>query len=141
MTQPYVIEIDVPETAIDVNGHVNNVQYVQWMQDAATEHATATGCAVAAEAAGCAWFARSHHIEYKRPAYAGERIQTRTWVDAPRRSMSTRHYEFIRPADGALLAAGETVWVYVDIASGRPRSIPAEFETMFGLAEPAETGA
>ena len=32
------VELVVPDTAIDANGHVNNVQYVQWMQDAAIAH-------------------------------------------------------------------------------------------------------
>ncbi|HCB02612.1 MAG TPA: acyl-CoA thioesterase, partial [Anaerolineae bacterium] len=30
--------INIPKTAIDENGHVNNVAYVQWMQDIAVEH-------------------------------------------------------------------------------------------------------
>ena len=28
----------IPKSAIDENGHVNNVAYVQWMQDIAVEH-------------------------------------------------------------------------------------------------------
>ncbi len=34
----YSDEIVVPESAIDVNGHVNNVVFVQWMQDVAVRH-------------------------------------------------------------------------------------------------------
>jgi acyl-CoA thioester hydrolase len=33
----------IPETAIDENGHVNNVAYVQWMQDIAVEHYASIG--------------------------------------------------------------------------------------------------
>ena len=34
----YSKTITIPYTAIDENGHVNNVTYVQWMQDIAVEH-------------------------------------------------------------------------------------------------------
>jgi len=35
--------ITIPEAAIDENGHVNNVVYVQWMQDIAVEHYATIG--------------------------------------------------------------------------------------------------
>ena len=35
------LEIVVPESTIDANGHVNNVHYVQWMQNAAEAHSAA----------------------------------------------------------------------------------------------------
>jgi len=141
MPEPYILEFDIPDSAIDVNGHVNNVQYVQWMQDIAIAHSNAAGCTAASQAAGCAWFARSHRIEYARQAFAGERIQVKTWVADARRSSSTRHYEFVRLSDGAKLAKGETCWIYVDAASGRPKSIPPVFAELFGLNAKAAAAA
>ena len=35
--------ITIPKSAIDENGHVNNVAYVQWMQDIAVEHYASIG--------------------------------------------------------------------------------------------------
>lgn len=34
----YPFEFAIPDEAVDENGHVNNVIYVQWMQDAAIRH-------------------------------------------------------------------------------------------------------
>lgn len=34
----YTKTITVPDRAIDENGHVNHVTYVQWLQDVAVEH-------------------------------------------------------------------------------------------------------
>ena len=34
-------ELRVPDDVVDANRHVNNVAYVQWMQDAATRHSDA----------------------------------------------------------------------------------------------------
>lgn len=121
----------VPDSAIDGNGHASNIEFVRWTQDAAVDHATAVGCTAATQAAGCTWVVRSHSIDYLRPAFAGDWIEVRTWIADYRRAFSTRKYEFHRPADGALLARGETNWVYVDLASGRPRSIPAEIQALF----------
>ncbi|MBE9064890.1 acyl-ACP thioesterase domain-containing protein [cf. Phormidesmis sp. LEGE 11477] len=40
----YRQNITVPPEAIDENGHLNNVTYVQWMQDIAIAHANHTAC-------------------------------------------------------------------------------------------------
>ncbi len=39
----YRHEIVVPPEAVDGNRHVNNVVYVQWMQDAAIAHSDTVG--------------------------------------------------------------------------------------------------
>jgi acyl-CoA thioester hydrolase len=79
------------------------------------------------------WVVRSHNIEYLSPAFAGERIQVRTWVADMRRVRSLRRYHFVRLADEKLLVRGETEWVFVDAAGGRPLAIPAEVAQLFRL--------
>jgi acyl-CoA thioesterase FadM len=44
----------------------------------------------------------------------------------------------VREADGAVLARGETLWVFIDLRNGRPRSIPAEVINCFEPVPPAE---
>ncbi len=127
--------IEVPSSAIDANGHVNNVVFVQWMQDVAIQHANDSGATAAARADGATWFARSHHIEYLRPAYADEVIEAATCIINAKRATSTRRYRFTRISDGVVLAQGETEWVYVCAETGRPRSIPATVRACFPLAE------
>lgn len=129
----YHDEFTVPETAIDGNGHVNNVSYVQWMQDVAVQHFEASGCVSAMHDIGGTWVARSHRIEYLRPAFAGDRIQASTWIVNFSRVRSLRRYRFSRPSDGVLLAKGETDWVFVNAESGRPCSIPEEIKSAFTL--------
>ena len=130
----YEYDVEVAPSAIDANGHVNNVEYVRWMQDAATAHADAAGCTAATRDAGATWVVRSHRVEYLRPAFAGERVRVMTWVADFRRAFSTRRYRFVRPADGSVLAKGETDWVFLDVAAGRPRSVPDAIRGMFELA-------
>ena len=123
----------VPQDAIDGNGHVNNVAYVQWMQDVAIAHFTATGGVDRMHDAGGTWVARSHHIEYLAPAFSGECIEVSTWVATLRRVRSLRRYAFTRVSDGVLLAKGETDWVYIDAETGRPSSIPEAIKRAFTL--------
>jgi acyl-CoA thioester hydrolase len=133
MPEPHAYDLLVPAGAIDANGHANNVEFVRWMQDAAVHHADARGLTAATREAGATWLVRSHHVEYLRPAFAGERLRVLTWVADFRRAFSTRRYRFTRAADGAVLARGETNWVFVDVATGKPKSVPAELQAMFEL--------
>jgi acyl-CoA thioester hydrolase len=122
----------IPKSAIDENGHVNNVAYVQWMQDIAVEHYSAIG-GVEAQGYHATWVVREHRIEYLLPAYAGEEIEVKTWVENIRRVRSLRKYEFVRKSDSKVLVKGETDWVFVDANSGRPLPIPEKVSSVFSL--------
>jgi acyl-CoA thioester hydrolase len=132
---PY--EFTIPEAAVDENGHVNNVNFVQWMQDAAVRHYEAMGGRQITIDLGATWVVRSHTVEYLRPAFAGERVRVLTWVVNIRRVRSLRRYQFIRAQDEELLVRGETDWVFVDAQDGSLRKIPREVADLFTLVEDA----
>jgi acyl-CoA thioester hydrolase len=127
----------IPASAIDENGHVNNVVYVQWMQDLAVEHYASIG-GIQAQGTDATWVVRSHKVEYFLPAYEGEEVEARTWVENIQRVRSLRKYEFVRISDGKTLVKGETDWVFVDVKSGRPVAIPQEVAGVFGNGENRE---
>jgi len=129
----YPYEFVVPTEAVDENGHVNNVTYVQWMQDAAVRHYETMGGRQLTLDLEATWVVRSHTIEYLSPAFAGERIKVLTWVVNMRRVRSLRRYRFVRVADEQLLVRGETDWVFVDVKTGRPRAVPPEVTGLFTL--------
>jgi acyl-CoA thioester hydrolase len=126
MTKIYRYKLTVPDHAVDVNGHVNNIEYLRWMQDAAIRHCDRQGCTAATLAAGATWVVRAHRVEYLRPAFAGENIMVLTWVSNLRRVQSLRKYRVMRVEDNAVLVEGETNWVFVDMQTGRLRSIPKD---------------
>ena len=125
----------IPVNAIDENGHVNNVAYVQWMQDIAVEHYESIGGTRPTQLVGATWVVREHRIEYLLPAFAGEVIEIKTWVENIRRVRSLRKYEFMRIADKKTLVRGETDWVFVDMQTGAPRAIPDEVSKVFTEAQ------
>ncbi len=124
--------ITVPSESIDVLGHVNNQEYVRWMQEAATGHSIAQGWPLERYVArGQGWFVRRHTVEYLRPAFAGDALALYTWVASFERSSSPRRYLFHRAADRAVVARAETLWVFVDFRTGAPVRIPAELRSAF----------
>lgn len=126
----YTKNITIPQTTIDENGHVNNVTYVQWMQDIAVEHYSSIG-GIEAQGPDATWVVREHKVEYLLPAFAGEEIEIRTWVENIRRVRSLRRYEFIRKTDGKTLVRGETDWVFMDVKTGSPRAVPQSVIDVF----------
>lgn len=129
----YIKPFVIPDSAIDGNGHVNNVAYVQWMQEIAVEHYQSIGGVHTMEFYGATWVVREHRIEYFLPAFAGEEIEIRTWVENIRRVRSLRKYEFIRKTDHKVLVQGETDWVFVDVKTGTPRAIPKEVSDVLSV--------
>jgi len=133
MPQIYQYKLTITEDALDVNGHVNNLEYLRWMQLAAVLHSDVQGCTRATIAEGATWVVRTHHVEYLRPAFAGEHVVVLTWVSDFHRVKSLRKYRIIRIEDKALLVEGETDWVFVDAKTGRLRSISKNVMNTFEM--------
>jgi acyl-CoA thioester hydrolase len=127
----FTYSFTIPESAIDENGHVNNVAYVQWMQDAAIRHPESVTEYKPPE--NTTWYAREHRVEYLLPAFLGEEIEVRTWLSEIKRVRAHRRYEFLRKSDGKVIVKGETDWVYVDAKTGKPIAIPANVSELFSV--------
>lgn len=122
----------VPPDSIDMNGHVNNQEFVRWMQDIAMAHSHEQGWTVARYLdSQTTWVIRSHFIEYIRPAFAGDELIVATWVAGMAEQSSPRRYRFVRASDGKTLVEAETLWVYCDARSGRPIDIGGDVVAAF----------
>jgi len=129
MTDPiFTYSLTIPESVIDENGHVNNVAFVQWMQEAAIRHGEALDYK---QPENTGWFVREHRVEYLLPAFLGDELEVRPWLSEIKRVRLHRRYEFIRKSDGKVVVKGETDWVYVEAKTGRPIAIPAEVSALF----------
>lgn len=123
-------------TEIDPQGHANNVAYVQWMQEAALAHSAAQGWPPQRyRELGVSWVARSHFIEYRRPAFADEELIIRTWVATMQRCSSLRRYQILRAAGEVLLAVAETNWAFVSLAEEKLCRIPPEIAESFQVLD------
>ena len=129
----------VPAASIDGNRHVNNLEYLRWMQEVATAHSEAQGWTAARYAeTRTSWVIRSHTIEYLRPAFEGETLTVLTWIGGFKEQESPRHYLFWRERDRKLLAKACTVWVFVDAATGRARPLLEAVRASFDVVDEQE---
>ncbi|QDV32794.1 acyl-CoA thioesterase [Tautonia plasticadhaerens] len=131
MAEPRVFEhpVTVGPRDIDRMGHVNNVVYLRYAQDAAVAHWKAVVTGELAEA--LLWVARRHEIDYLKPALPGDELVARTWVGMADGATFERFVEILRPSDDRLLTKVRTLWVAVDPRSHRPRRIPEAMVRLF----------
>lgn len=135
MTRRFEYRIRVRPEEIDPIGHVNNVAYLDWMQQAAMAHSSALGWpGDRYRQMGAGWVVRSHAIEYRRSARDGDEIVVQTWVATMRKATSLRKYRIVRFADGELLAEAETLWAFVNFATGQPMRVPRDIAAAYPLA-------
>lgn len=120
--------------SIDAVGHVNNREYLRWMEDIAVEHSAARGWPMQRYFnAGTAWVASTHYLEYLRPAFAGDALDVYTWIAAWERRSCLRRYAVTRGRK--LLARGETWWTFVELASGRAIDLPDDVTAAFEVVD------
>lgn len=128
MSTIFDLNIQVLPEHIDLLGHVNNVLYVQWMQDVATAHIEQLGLGLAQYLQlKHAMVAVEHHVQYRKAAFEGEDLILRTWLDDLNTLYSFRQYVFYRPKDQSILFVGQTKWACIEIESGRPKRMSPSF--------------
>ena len=136
---------------IDEQNHVNNTVYLRWVQDVATAHWKTLASAESQAAIG--WIVLRHEIDYKMPASLGDEIVLRTWVGKASRLKFERFTEIRRksgrsntesssgdidpPQDGfavannQVLAQARTLWVPVDVRTGKPIRVSVDVRARF----------
>jgi len=125
----HISEVEVLQEHLDENEHVNNVQYLQWVQDIAKEHWEKE--AKPKWLADYVWVALSHHIQYKKPAFLNELLQLKTYISSFDGVKSIRKVEIKNVKSGHLLCQCETVWVMLDKETNRPVRCPEEMVDAF----------
>jgi acyl-CoA thioester hydrolase len=113
---------------IDPAKHVNNANYLAYIEDCGVEVAAAHGWPMTRMMAdGFGIVARRFRIEYRQAAVLGDTLEIATWISDVKRVTAVRHYTIKRASDGELIARAHVLWVWVELASGRPMRIPAGF--------------
>ncbi len=128
---------------IDHLGHVSNLVYLRWVLKAALSHSEIVGLSEAAyREMGATFIVRRHQLDYLRPVLAGDKVRITTWVKSATAAASTRATTIEITKVGSvsmgscdneftLVGTAETLWVWVDLVSGRPRRIPAGVLELF----------
>mgnify|MGYP003601231033 FL=1 len=138
MSSVFDLRIQVKPEHIDVLGHVNNVVYVQWMQDVATAHIETLGVGLEQYLEmKHAMVAVEHHVQYRKAAMLNDDIILRTWLYDINALYSFRQYAFFNGKDNSLLFTGNTKWACIEISSGRPKRMSPTFIQAYQPVDPA----
>ncbi|WP_028892003.1 thioesterase family protein [Tenacibaculum sp. 47A_GOM-205m] len=112
----------VTANEIDEYNHVNNVVYVQWMQNISDSHWKELS--KKATNIDYVWFVIRHEVDYKNQAVLGDEVTLRTWVGKTEGIKSIRHFEIYR--DETLLVKSQTTFCLLDAVTKKPKRITKE---------------
>ncbi len=136
LPDPFVIDFNVLPEAIDAYQHVNNSEYLRWVEQISWAHSEALGLSLERyQALDRAMVVHRHELDYLAPAFAGDALQLATWIVAcDGRFSLTRRFQLKRVADGKTLLNARTRLACVALSSGRPKRLPEEYQRIYGGA-------
>jgi acyl-CoA thioester hydrolase len=127
----FYYDISVGKNDLDELNHVNNVVYLQWVQEAATAHwRTAASQSVQEK---YIWVVVRHEVDYKMPALLDDELVAKTWVLDYDGARSNRIVQIIRKSDDRVITEAKTTWVMLRTDNGRPVRITDEIRKIFNL--------
>jgi len=123
----YKHQLKVSKNDIDELNHVNNVVYLQWVQEISYMHWDVLATTSVKDA--CVWMTLRHEIDYLGQAYVGDTITIYTWIDESRGVKSIRivhiYYE------DKLLTRSKTTFCLLDKETLKPKRISADILELF----------
>jgi acyl-CoA thioester hydrolase len=125
----YVHPITIIESDIDGQGHVNNIIYLKWVQEAAIAHWTSVADINMQESNF--WVVSRHEIDYLKSAYLNSKLVAKTWVTEPQGAKSERYVAITDAETETVYANIKTTFYLLDAKSKRPKRIDAEIVNVF----------
>jgi len=119
----------VEKRHLDEQNHVNNVQYVQWVQDVAKAHWEAR--ATKEQNDQFFWIVVTHEISYKQQAFLGDKILLQTYVGETSHVKFVRHVIIKNAETEKVLVEAKTTWALMDQEKKRPTKISEELKKVF----------
>ena len=118
----HIYTVTVSEDVIDTLNHVNNVEYLNFVQDAAEKHWSILSTPEIDRK--FVWVVLRHEIDYKKAAKLNDLLEIKTWIGESSGVKSERFVEIRK--DNALIAKAKTIWCLLDKKTMRPHRIPKE---------------
>ena len=114
--KPFLLQHTVTKEEIDELNHVNNVVYIQWVQEIATKH-WAELIKNQPKINGI-WVLIRHEIDYLKSAVLGDKITLKTRVGESSGLKSVRYVEIFK--NDILLAKSKTISCLLDATTNKP---------------------
>ena len=118
---------------LDALNHVNNVRYLEWVQEISGEHWELQAKTEWKER--YFWVVRSHRIEYVKSAVSGDQLELETFVKDSRGPLSERVVAIRHSETGNTITKCHTLWCLLDRRTERPVRIPEDIRKRFEESE------
>ncbi len=130
MNRHQLIKKVTPKDLDNLN-HVNNIVYVQWIQDISKEHWQAT---VKENTDDYVWVVRRHDITYYDAAKLNDQVEITTAITKTRGPISYREVVMKDRTTKKLLVKAMTEWCLLDPHSFKPIRISDTIKNLFDLS-------
>jgi len=125
----YEMELKVSKVDLDELQHVNNVRYVQWIQDIAKSHWNNRADKEFKEE--YFWVVVRHEIDYKQQAFLDDELLMQTFIAEHTHVTSIRHVNILNKATGKTLIQAKSTWCLMDHKTKKPVKISEEMLRVF----------
>ena len=123
------MDIEVDVSHLDEIQHVNNVQYLQWVQEVSKRHWESE--AKPEWLNHYFWVALSHHLEYRKPAFLKDQLKVMTHVHEFSGVKSHRLVRIMNVQTDQLLVQSSSWWCMINRANNKPVRLPQEVIELF----------
>lgn len=129
MSSRFTMRFTAGPEHIDFNGHVNNMVWLQWVQDIAGAHWETDAPADHRER--YAWFVLRHEIDYRGNITEGDSVTATTTIPEP--PSGARFVRLVSFTDnaGKEIVAVRSEWAMIDRKTGRVKRVPPEVAQPF----------
>ena len=114
---------------LDELKHVNNIQYLNWVQEISKKHWNKLTKNKKYQFQ--IWIIRSHNIVYKKQAKLGDKLLLETYVKECKDYTSERIVNISLKKNQEVVARCNTIWCYVNKISNKLERIPKEVIDLF----------
>ncbi|MEO0573659.1 MAG: acyl-ACP thioesterase domain-containing protein [Bacteroidota bacterium] len=125
----YEKTLTVTSNDLDELNHVNNIRYIDWVQQISKEHwEKVTSQEIRNE---LIWVVRKHEVNYFKSAVLEDVLTLHTYISQNKGPISTRIVEIWNNKTNTLLVKASTDWCLLDASNFRPKRVPEHIATLF----------
>lgn len=135
MTTKFDTEITVRPSDIDINRHVHQSVYLDYVLFARYDQMRRCYKMPMEEffKKGYTWATRSTYIEFQSPVFLGEKVIVRTWVQEIRRSSIEVHFQILKKGTEVVAVEGYAVFVLINASTGKPEKISEDMIKKYSI--------
>ncbi len=128
-------EVTVRPDDIDMNNHVHNARYLDYVLAARYEQMEKCyGMSMEKfTARGFGWVVNTCFIKFKRPLVMGETVRVRTCIGEVADTHARVDFQILRKSNGKLSADGYFDYTLISTATGRAERLPQDVIDMYSI--------